>query len=106
VDVVGVGAPLFNRDGQLVGGMGLSGPAYRLGRQPQAALSEPLMKAAATLQSALARSSVPGVSLRTWTGRTPYDHPKQDSEGITSWLPLDGYASSSSGKYTPARWPG
>jgi len=69
VDVVGVGAPLFNRDGQLVGGMGLSGPAYRLGRQPQAALSEPLMKAAATLQSALARSSVPGVSFENLDGK-------------------------------------
>ena len=69
VDVVGVGAPLFNRDDQLVGGMGLSGPAYRLGRQPQAVLSEPLLKAAATLQSALARSSVPGVSFEKLDGK-------------------------------------
>lgn len=70
-DVVGVGAPIFNRDGQLVGGMGLSGPAYRLGRQPQERLSEPLVKAVATLQSALARSSVPVVSFDSQDGTDP-----------------------------------
>lgn len=61
-DVVGVGAPLFNRDGNVLGAVGLSGPAYRLGREPQESISEPLLKSVANLQHALVGSSIPGVS--------------------------------------------
>lgn len=60
-DVVGVGAPLFSRAGTVVAAIGLSGPAYRLGREPQRSLSEPILQAAAEIQQMMSRSTDPPV---------------------------------------------
>lgn len=67
-DVVGVGAPIFDKDGHVIGAVGLSGPAYRLGRQPQDLLSKPLTKSVAHLQRALASSSVSALSYEVTDG--------------------------------------
>lgn len=67
-DVVGVGAPLFNRDAEIAGAVALSGPAYRLGREPHESLSELLLKSAEQLKQALATSSISGVSYAVLDG--------------------------------------
>jgi DNA-binding IclR family transcriptional regulator len=52
-DLAAIAAPVFGRDGGLVAILGLQGPAGRLPAEKRAALSEPLVAAAAELGAAL-----------------------------------------------------
>jgi DNA-binding IclR family transcriptional regulator len=52
-DLAALAAPVFGRDGELVAILGLQGPAARLPAEKRAALSEPLVAAAAELGAAL-----------------------------------------------------
>ena len=61
-DVTGVGAPVFSRAGDLVGGIGISGPAYRLGRDPAGEVCHAVLTLAASLQTNLVGTAVPLVS--------------------------------------------
>ncbi len=52
-DLAALAAPVFGRDGELVAILGLQGPVARLPAEKRAALSEPLVAAAAELGAAL-----------------------------------------------------
>jgi len=52
-DLAALAAPVFGRDGELVAILGLQGPVARLPAEKRAALSEPLVTAAAELGAAL-----------------------------------------------------
>ena len=56
-DLAALAAPVFGRDGQLVAILGLQGPVARLPAEKRAALSEPLVAAAAELGAALGASA-------------------------------------------------
>jgi DNA-binding IclR family transcriptional regulator len=56
-DLAAVAAPVFGRDGELVAILGLQGPVARLPAEKRAALSEPLVAAAAELGAALGGSA-------------------------------------------------
>jgi DNA-binding IclR family transcriptional regulator len=55
-DLAALAAPVFGRDGELVAILGLQGPVARLPAEKRAALSEPLVAAAAELGAALGGS--------------------------------------------------
>jgi DNA-binding IclR family transcriptional regulator len=57
-DLAALAAPVFGRDGGLVAILGLQGPAARLPAEKRAALSEPLVAAAAELGAALGAAPV------------------------------------------------
>jgi DNA-binding IclR family transcriptional regulator len=59
-DLAALAAPVFGRDGELVAILGLQGPVARLPAEKRAALSEPLVAAAAELGAAL--GATPGSS--------------------------------------------
>jgi DNA-binding IclR family transcriptional regulator len=56
-DLAALAAPVFGRDGGLVAILGLQGPVARLPAEKRAALSEPLVAAAAELGAALGASA-------------------------------------------------
>jgi DNA-binding IclR family transcriptional regulator len=56
-DLAALAAPVFGRDGGLVAILGLQGPVARLPAEKRAALSEPLVEAAAELGAALGGSA-------------------------------------------------
>jgi DNA-binding IclR family transcriptional regulator len=56
-DLAALAAPVFGRDGGLVAILGLQGPVARLPAEKRAALSEPLVAAAAELGAALGSSA-------------------------------------------------
>jgi DNA-binding IclR family transcriptional regulator len=56
-DLAALAAPVFGRDGGLVAILGLQGPVARLPAEKRAALSEPLVRAAAELGAALGGSA-------------------------------------------------
>jgi DNA-binding IclR family transcriptional regulator len=56
-DLAALAAPVFGRDGELVAILGLQGPVARLPAEKRAALSEPLVAAAAELGAALGGSA-------------------------------------------------
>jgi DNA-binding IclR family transcriptional regulator len=61
-DLAALAAPVFGRDGELVAILGLQGPAGRLPAEKRAALSEPLVAAAAELGAALGASTAVAVA--------------------------------------------
>ena len=61
-DLAALAAPVFGRDGELVAILGLQGPAARLPAEKRAALSEPLVAAAAELGAALGGSAAVAVA--------------------------------------------
>lgn len=64
LDVTGVAAPLFSRSGDLVGGLGISGPAYRLGRYPAEEVCHAVLTSAASLRTGLVGPAIPIVSFQ------------------------------------------
>jgi DNA-binding IclR family transcriptional regulator len=61
-DLAALAAPVFGRDGGLVAILGLQGPAARLPAEKRAALSEPLVTAAAQLGAALGGSAATAIA--------------------------------------------
>jgi len=59
-DLAALAAPVFGRDGGLVAILGLQGPVARLPAETRAALSEPLVAAAAELGGALGGTTAVG----------------------------------------------